>query len=159
MRPIHFLAALPLVVTACDPGWNYLAPGGARLPEPGARFEFAEPPGTRTRIEAGSFTGTIYARVDVQNLDDAPLTVDPRQMKLLDAQGVALSGGLSGGTCEGRHAVVSVLAKGETCGASMRFGGDDYGRLLPQFRTVTLVHDGLSRGAQPLPLRISLVAD
>src|SRR4051794_39629721 len=80
MKSVLCVWLLVIVGSGCDPGWSYRVSS-----EPIVRD--AAQPYHVGRISVDMFAGRISVDVDIRNVGKDPLEVDPRLLRLLDAQG------------------------------------------------------------------------
>jgi hypothetical protein len=85
------LAALTaLAAVACDPGWQYQAPGGTAVHEGGLRYDVPGPPGLAVRVRASALAGSLDVEVTLRNLGVKLLAIASPRLEAADARGVSL---------------------------------------------------------------------
>lgn len=155
------LAAISMaaLLSACDPGGTYHVPGARAVTDDGRQYVLAGPSQTSLQAYASWFTSTISTVLTIKNDGTTPLTIRPDKARLFDCDGnaVDLKRWAPQPTCIDRVNEAEVtLVGGESC----RFGADF--EVVPnekRLRTLTLIHDGVTRGSASVPIAITFELD
>ena len=138
----------------CDPGWSYRAVAATEVRDNGIRYDVPSPSGTKVRVYANLFTSNLMTEIEVTNLVDAPLSIEPAELSLMDAHGAPIAQMFPERVprCEGKLSEPTVrLARGEVCKIHVDWA------IQPDPKTLSSVrieHRGLARDAGMVRLPI-----
>ena len=150
------LASVALV--ACDPGWGYAVASGNGIRDLSRRYVFPGPSATSIVTYAWVFAGHLRAQLEIKNTGADRLQIDPARFHVLDSAGAVMPVLPQTGPvrCKGRQEEALVfLNQNERCAMDLwiPIHNSTFGRNA-KYRQITLVHDGVARGASAVPIRI-----
>lgn len=150
-----------LVVTvlgACDPGGSYSVPGGTMVMANGREFDIAGNSSTSLRANASWFTSSLDLGLAITNKGSTPLAIRPDAFRVSDRKGaLAPKNGPRVPRCTGHETEELVtLAPGDTC---QMFAGFEVVVDRDRLQTITLTHDGVSRGGIAVPVSVKFEMD
>jgi hypothetical protein len=158
MRPAILSLGACVSLLGCDPGWVYKVAGATPVQDEGLRYVVPATGGLRVRVHQEMFAGDLTTELEVTDLLESPLTVTPGEAYLYDARVTAIARRLPAPplACAGWSSPGPViLARADTCKISIdSVAAPDRERL----DHVYLVHRGLVRAGQMIPLTIVLEA-
>lgn len=146
---IAFLLAVCALAFACDEAWYYIAPGARFLKEP--------QPGTRIALRVSSFAFDITVDMVITNDGCDALQITPALIKLIDKAGnEILPKPIVEYDCDEYRGQKRVsLAKSESCSLIVLFDPHESVES-PVLEELTLVHEGVLRNGQVVPISILL---